>query len=151
MCISDLSPFTVHIQGCCGGGGGRVLSHRPEFHIPAFGFMSGEVSGKSITLGLCKGLFEESQLFGGKMQNTFIFLAPVLCELLFSAGMQIPSRINPPDSTAFQKFQKFYLYKREVLKSHFQLFNASTQTYSGCLYNNLPSLLVLLLSCFSRI
>ena len=102
--------------------------------------MSCEVSGKFITLGLCKGLFEESQLFRGKMKNTFIFLAPVLCGLLFYAGLQIPSRINSPDFTAFQVF---YLYKTNILKSHFQLFNANTQKYSGCLYNNLP--------CFSSV
>jgi len=86
----------------------RVLSQRPEFHIPAYEFMSREISGKFITLGLCKGLFEESQLFGGKMRNTFIFLAP---GLLFSTGLQIPSRINPPDLTAFQEF---YLYKSNI-------------------------------------
>ena len=102
--------------------------------------MSCEVSGKFITLGLCNGLFEESQLFGGKMKNTFIFLAPVLCGLLLSTALQIPSRINPPDFTAFQEF---YLYKSNILKSHFQLSNASTQKYSGCLYNDL--------SCFSSV
>ena len=74
------------------------------------------------------------------MKNTFIFLAPVLCGLLLSTALQIPSRINPPDFTAFQEF---YLYKSNILKSHFQLSNASTQKYSGCLYNDL--------SCFSLV